>query len=269
MAKTIRSLPGSKIQDPSIIEALQYNEAAGSKKISEVGKHLLPIPYIFGGAVAYTTDISSSVGIQTIGAVPDVAKSLAGTYFKLESQTGNKYVIWFKVSGTGVAPVVPGYTAEEVDIATGDNAAVVGGAMSAVIAALNGGNDFSTGGAAIVTVTNLTAGTFVAATDVSTGFAFAVIAPGSGGPLALPNMGRNLAVFNKDTSAHAITLGEDNTTVPLAIGVTDADGHVGIPCTAGEWTYIAAASQTWVITDSNKLVVFLIDDDTYLTVTQR
>lgn len=262
--KNIRNLENVDVLDPSIIDNLMYNNAAGSRKSTQVGGHLLPIPYIFSGAVAYTTDISSTVGVQTIQPVADVAGSLAGTYFLLQSQSGNKYAMWFKVSGSGSAPVVPGYTASEVDIATGNSAAVVGGALAAAIAALNSGNDFTTSGTTTITVTNKTAGSFTLASDVSTGFTFALVTAGSGGPLALPKKGANLAVYNKDTSVHSITLGEDNTTVPLAAGVTDSNGHVGIPCAAGEWTYLSCATQNWVITDSNKLLVFIIDDSTYI-----
>lgn len=116
------------------------------------------------------------LGAQTITTVPDTTGSLAGKYFKLESQTGHKYVMWFKVSGTGTAPVVPGYTAEEVDIATDDTAATVGAALASAIAALNSTNDFTTSGTSVVTVTNKTSGPFTPAVDVNTGFSFAVTA---------------------------------------------------------------------------------------------
>lgn len=84
----------------------------------------------------------------------------------------------------------------------------------------------------------------------------------SGAAFPLPGMGKNLAIYNNDTVIHAITLGEDNTVTALASGATDASGHVGIPCVPARWTYVACGNQNWAITESNKLLVFLIDDDT-------
>ena len=265
MTKNFRNVPGYKVQDPSIIQNLEYSEAAGSKKVSEVGRHLIPIPYKGISDIEYTTDIASSVGSQTIQPVADSSGSLNNTYFLLESQTGNKYAMWFNVSGGGSAPSVPGYTAEEVDIATNDLAATVGAALRNAINALNGGLDFTASGSSTVTVVNNTAGTFTPASDNNTGFAFAVVAPGSGGPLPLPSSGLCLAVYNSDTTTHSLTLGEDSTTVPLAAGQTDANGHVGIPCAPG-WTYIACNESNWVITDDDTLMVFIIDDNSSIKV---
>lgn len=140
MAKNIRNVSGNNIQDPGILHNLEYNDAAGSKKVSEVGRHLLPIPFISAGALAYSTDASSAARV-------------------------------------------------------------------------------------------------------------------------VPNQGRCLAIYNNDTAVHSITLGEDNTVVALGAGVTDANGHVGIPCIPNSWTYVACAQQQWIKTDNVKLLVFLIDDN--------
>lgn len=137
--KNIRNVPGHNVQDPASIHNLEYNDAAGSKKVSEVGRHLLPIPFINAGAVAYTTN------------------------------------------ATTARPV--------------------------------------------------------------------------------PNQGRNLAVYNNAGAVGSITLGEDATITSLAAGVTDATGHVGVPCMPNAWTYIACASQQWVIASAATLLVFLIDDN--------
>lgn len=75
--------------------------------------------------------------------------------------------------------------------------------------------------------------------------------------------GKNLAVFNKDTTLHAITFGESAAQAALAAGVTDGTGHVGLPCPGGEWSYFAAWTSTFVISDSAQLCVFLIDDDSF------
>lgn len=67
MAKNIRNLQGQNVQDPSAIANLEYNDAAGSKKVSEVGRHLLPLKFISGGAVAYTTDASTARRLDSPG----------------------------------------------------------------------------------------------------------------------------------------------------------------------------------------------------------
>lgn len=137
--KKMRNVPGDKIQDPSAIHNLEYNNAAGSKKVSEVGRHLLPIPYVSVGVVVYTTDASTK--------------------------------------------------------------------------------------------------------------------------RILPSLGRCLAVYNNAGAVGSVTLGETSAIVSLAAGVTDASGHVGIPCTPNAWTYIACNEQQWVITSAATLMVFIIDDD--------
>lgn len=139
MPKNMRNVPGDKIQDPSIIENLQYNDPAGSKKVSEVGRHLLPLTYISGGVTAYTTD----------------------------------------------------------------------------------------------------------ATTIK----------------ALSSKGACLAVYNNANAVGSITLGEASTQASLAAGVTDATGHVGIPCPPNAWTYIACGNQNWVIASAATLLVFLIEDN--------
>ena len=58
--KNIRNTQGQNVQDPATLHNLEYSNAAGSKKVSEVGRSLLPIQYISGGVVTYTTDASTS-----------------------------------------------------------------------------------------------------------------------------------------------------------------------------------------------------------------
>jgi hypothetical protein len=67
MTKLIRSIPGDQVQDPSSIAAIEFSESAGSQKVSEVGRHLLPIPYISAGVEAYTTDASTARRLPTAG----------------------------------------------------------------------------------------------------------------------------------------------------------------------------------------------------------
>ena len=82
----------------------------------------------------------------------------------------------------------------------------------------------------------------------------------------LPSKGRNLAVYNKDTAVHAITLGDGVVVLAaLAIGVVDnATKRVGIACKPGDWTYIACYEQVQVISDNANLVVYLIEDDSFI-----
>ena len=139
MSKNSRNLPGNNVQDPATIHNLEYSDSAGSKKVSEVGRHLLPIPYVSGASIAYTTNCTT---VRTV------------------------------------------------------------------------------------------------------------------------DPGKCLAVYNNSGSVASVTLGEDNTVTSLAAGVTDANGHVGIPCLPNAWTYIAMSTQNWVISSAATLLVFLIDDNT-------
>lgn len=139
MAKKIRNQSGFDIQDPAIIHNLEYNNQAGSKKVSEVGRKLVPIPFINSGALAYTCDAST---LRT-----------------------------------------------------------------------------------------------------------------------LPKLGVNLAVYNNSGSIGSVTLGEANTQTSLAAGVTDANGHAGIPCQPNTWTYIACNESQFVISSAATLLVFIIDDN--------
>lgn len=67
MSKIIRNVPGYQVQDPSAIAAMEFSKAAGSKKVSEVGRHLLAIPYITGGSVAYTTNTTAATALPSPG----------------------------------------------------------------------------------------------------------------------------------------------------------------------------------------------------------
>jgi hypothetical protein len=67
MAKNIRNTQGMNAVDPSSIDLLEYNNAAGSKKVSEVGRALIPISYISAGALAYTCDASTARNLGFAG----------------------------------------------------------------------------------------------------------------------------------------------------------------------------------------------------------
>jgi hypothetical protein len=80
----------------------------------------------------------------------------------------------------------------------------------------------------------------------------------------LPNMGRNLAVYNNSGSLGTITLGTSNAVTSLAAGVTNSSGQAGIPCAPNSWTYIACGMQQWVISSASTLLVFIIGDTSYV-----
>ena len=141
MPTNIRTVPGFNILDPDAIKNNQYNDAAGSQKVSEVGRHNLPFPVNTAGVFTYTTNLTTA--------------------------------------------------------------------------------------------------------------------------LPLPKKGMTLAVYNNSGTVHAVTLGESATSpaAALAAGVTDASGHVGVPCTPNAWTYIASGTKNWVVADSASLLVFLVSDN--------
>lgn len=82
---------------------------------------------------------------------------------------------------------------------------------------------------------------------------------------ALPQAGRNLAVYNNSAAVHSATFGESAAQSALAAGAVDASGHVGIACKPNDWTYVAAGESQFIITDSALLFVYLIDDDTFIS----
>jgi len=85
-------------------------------------------------------------------------------------------------------------------------------------------------------------------------------------PRILPSAGRNLAIYNNAATVGAVTVG-DNTMTAQAAGAVQTSGtnhFVGVPCPPNAWTYLAAAQWNWVAANAATLLVFLIDDDTYI-----
>lgn len=83
---------------------------------------------------------------------------------------------------------------------------------------------------------------------------------------SLPSAGRNLAIYNNSAAVHAVSVG-DVTVAANAAGAVQTSGSnvfVGVPCAPNAWTYLAAGQWSYVITDSALLLVFLIDDPTYM-----
>lgn len=66
-----RNFPGNNAQDPGAISNLTYNNAAGSDKVSEVGRCLIPFP-VPGTGNGYTADLSGGAY-----ALPGAGKNIA------------------------------------------------------------------------------------------------------------------------------------------------------------------------------------------------
>ncbi len=85
---------------------------------------------------------------------------------------------------------------------------------------------------------------------------------------SLPSAGRNLAIYNNSAAVHAVTVG-DSTMAAQAAGVVQTSGSpsapfVGVPVPPNEWLYLACGEWSFVQTDSALLLVFLIDDPSYI-----
>jgi len=90
MAKNQRNTQGQNVQDPANIHNLEYSNAAGSQKVSEVGRSLLPLQYISGGVVTYTTDASTSRKLDSPGknlAIYNNSGSVGSVTVSLASRT--------------------------------------------------------------------------------------------------------------------------------------------------------------------------------------
>lgn len=79
---------------------------------------------------------AGTAGTVTIAPVADVSGSLASTWFSLYDGYGNTFIIWFRVSGVGAAPVGVSGTLVQIDIVTNDSAATIGGKIVVVLNAL-------------------------------------------------------------------------------------------------------------------------------------
>jgi len=82
----------------------------------------------------------------------------------------------------------------------------------------------------------------------------------------LPSAGVNLAIYNNAGAVGAVTVG-DNTVASQAPGAVQVSGNnvfVGVPCPPNAWTYLAAAQWNYVVASAATLLVFIIDDATYM-----
>lgn len=130
------------------------------------------------GPVTAAADGAAPTGFSFGSATAGVASNLNNTYFLLSAgNSGINYYVWMNVSGIGTDPAVAGKTGIEVAFTAAASAGTIGTAMASAIAAAHSSADFTASGTTTVTVTNLQSGPFVPASDVSTGFTFAITAP--------------------------------------------------------------------------------------------
>jgi hypothetical protein len=64
MAKNIRQLNGYSVQDPAAIDNLTYNPQAGARKVTDVGRRLIPIAI---GASTWTTTPTAATALPMMG----------------------------------------------------------------------------------------------------------------------------------------------------------------------------------------------------------
>lgn len=79
----------------------------------------------------------------------------------------------------------------------------------------------------------------------------------------LAQPGKMLAVYNNASAVGSITV-SPLSAASLAPGVTDAAGNVGVACPPNAWTYIGMGDAIWVIASAATLLVYIIEDDSYL-----
>lgn len=116
----------------------------------------------------------------TVQAVADVAGSLAGKYWTLNSaEDANEFYIWYKVSGSGTDPMVSGRTGIEIDISTNDSATTVATKTQEILSRYNQlfEVDRTT---TTLDIFNLTDGYTTDATAGNSGFIITILTQGQG-----------------------------------------------------------------------------------------
>lgn len=105
--------------------------------------------------------------VTQVTTIADVAQSLAGTYFFVNSPS-TEYVVFYRVDGNGSDPNLTGKTSVQVDIGEDDTANDVASATQAI---LDTASDLTvTVSTNVLTITNDDTGAVEDATDFTTGF---------------------------------------------------------------------------------------------------
>ena len=85
-------------------------------------------------------------------------------------------------------------------------------------------------------------------------------------PLPLPSAGCQVYVYNSSSALYAVTLGDNTMTAqsPGAVQVGGSAPFVGVPCQPNAWTWVSSGQWNYVATNNAALLVFLVDDPTYI-----
>jgi hypothetical protein len=67
MSKQIRQLQGQNTEDPSTIENLTFSIPGGSRKVTEVGRHLLPLSTVALGVQSWSTNATTTTILDAPG----------------------------------------------------------------------------------------------------------------------------------------------------------------------------------------------------------
>lgn len=87
----------------------------------------------------------------------------------------------------------------------------------------------------------------------------------SGTPVGLPKLGLNLAIYNNAGAVGTVTIGNTPSITSQAIGASDTAGNVGCACPPNAWTYLSMGNNRWVISSAATLIVYLIEDSTFIS----
>lgn len=116
--------------------------------------------------------------ISTVTTVADVAGSLAGTYFTLNTAFDQaQYYVWYRVSGTGADPAIANKIGVQVNIATNDTSATVATATNTALNALSVVSSAISG--STLTITNTGFGPAASTTSGTSGFTVATTRVGA------------------------------------------------------------------------------------------
>jgi len=83
--------------------------------------------------------------------------------------------------------------------------------------------------------------------------------------IGLPYLGANLAIYNNSGTAGSVTVGQSAAVTSQAIGVSDANGNVGVACAPNSYTYLSMGANQWIIGSAATLIVYIIEDPTKIT----
>jgi hypothetical protein len=86
----------------------------------------------------------------------------------------------------------------------------------------------------------------------------------SGTPVALPVLGKNLAIYNNSGTVGTVTIGNVSTITSQAIGASDTMGNVGIPCKPNDWTYLSMGINQYIISSAATIFVYIIEDSSHI-----